>query len=134
MYSLMLEWWYPFFDNNNIYFVCTEELQDLTGQSMNRLGLWLGLPSYNFSSVVSQGAYNVGGHEKGAFVSFNETSSTSSNTAAVKGGGGGAGESQQQRAAGGDNKLPAELKQELLDFIQPYNERLFELTGKRCHW
>jgi len=80
---------------------------------MNKLALFLGLPRYNFSAVVGQGACNVGGHERGALVSldaFGNGTSTRHGT------------------------LPDDLRQELQNFIRPFNDRLFQLTGKRCEW
>jgi len=116
LYVFPLEWWYPFFPKDDMYFFCTEDLKDLSGEPMNRLGLFLGLPSYNFSDVVSQGAYNVGGHKMHEFVSMDVINVT------------------KLKKRGGDDELPPDLKRELREFVTPFNERLFELTGKRCNW
>jgi len=110
-----LEWWYPFFPKDDMYFFCTEDLSDHSGEAMNRLALHLGLPRHDFSKIVSRGAYNVGGHERYAFVSMDAINVTTTKK-------------------GAEDELPPDLKQELLDFVRPYNERLFKLTGKRCNW
>ena len=31
-------------------------------------------------------------------------------------------------------KIPADGRQLIDDFTRPFNERLFELTGRRCNW
>lgn len=111
LYTLPLEWWYGSFSKEDIYFVCTEELSDMSGEPINALSLFLGLPSYNFSKAVSRGPYNVGGHRgydmevKWTDVDINK-----------------------------QGNLPADLKRELDEFIRPYNQRLFKLTGRECSW
>jgi hypothetical protein len=30
--------------------------------------------------------------------------------------------------------LSDQVRQELEDFVRPYNERLFNLVGRRCNW
>lgn len=115
LYLFPLEWWYAAFDPSHLYFVCTEELQDLTGESMSLIGEFLGLPRFdNFSTVVQAGAYNVGGH-KGydTEVTLKEL---------------------QEEHKSSEIPLSAEFRKELEDFIRPYNERLFRLTGRRCDW
>lgn len=106
------------FERDDIYFVCTEELQDLSGAPLDSVAQFLGLPAFNFSETVSRGAFNVGGHtgyEKET--SWDEIVEESDNDAPEK-----------------TIPLSDEFLQELNDFIRPYNERLFELTGKRCNW
>jgi len=123
LYALPLEWWYaqlPQDSNNNLYFVCTEELKDLSGQSLEPLRQWLGLPPFNFSTVLQQGAYNVGGHGNMAY-------DTSTSWASIQ---------EQPNATGMETEIPlsAAFRRELESFLQPYNERLFQLVGKRCQW
>lgn len=115
LYLFPLEWWYTAFPAEHIYFVCTEELQDFTGESMNSVGEFLGLPRYeNFSTVVQGGAYNVGGHRGYDYeVSWKDVKD----------------EHRQD-----DIPLSKEFRGELEEFIRPYNERLFSLTGRRCDW
>lgn len=91
--------------------MCTEELSDLSGEPMNELGLFLGLPSHNFSTAVREGPYNVGGHRGyDKEISWDEVDINK------------------------HGNLSADLKRELVEFIGPYNERLFNLTGRRCSW
>jgi hypothetical protein len=124
LYTFPLEWWYAVFNSSDIYFLCTEELKDTTGDPMNKLGQFLGLPSYNFSETVSRGAYNVGSHHGyDNEVSWDELE-----------------EERLNNATGGEDAmkeeipLSAEVRLELEDFVRPYNERLFKLVGRRCDW
>jgi len=111
LYALPLEWWYALFPERDLYFVCTEELSVLSGLPMNELGLFLGLPSHNFSTAVSDGPYNVGGHRGyDKEISWEDVNINK------------------------QGNLSVALKQELMDFLQPYNERLFNLVGRRCAW
>ena len=82
---------------------------------MNRVGEFLGLPRYdNFSAVVQGGAYNVGGHRGYDHeISWNQL---------------------KQEHKSDDIPLTDEFRKELEEFIKPYNERLFEMTGRRCDW
>jgi hypothetical protein len=114
LYVLPLEWWYAIFRRTDIFFMCTEDLSDPSGQSITDLVEFLGLPSHNFSKIVSAGAYNVGGHQGyDTEVSWDMVHNESD-----------------------DRVLPIseKLRNELLDFFRPFNERLFQLTGRICHW
>lgn len=123
LYTLPLEWWYSQFDRKEIYFMCTEELEDLTGEPINKLGQFLGLPSYNFSNIVSKGAYNVGGHRGyDKETSWTEIMQNDSHNTTMR------------LPKSSDIPLSDEFRRELENFIQPYNERLFELVGRRCNW
>lgn len=115
LYALPLEWWYEQFSKDHIYFMCTEELRDLSGEPLSRVSNFLGLPQYNFSSVVGQGAFNVGGYRG----YDNEVKWSTLDG---------------ERASTTDIPLSEGFKEELLEFFRPYNERLFELTGRRCAW
>jgi hypothetical protein len=118
LYTLPLEWWYANFPKEEIYFMCTEELRDLSGRPMNDLGLFLGLPSFNFSHTVRKGAFNVGGHRGfDREISWDKIEQKTNETEVKQG-----------------IPLSAELLQEVSDFVRPYNERLFELIGRRCDW
>jgi hypothetical protein len=163
LYTFPLEWWYLVYPPNDIYFVCTEELSD--PDTLNDLALHLGLPSYNFSSAVALGAYNVAGHkgydsatswedmelEGKLMTTTTATISSSSSSSSILGDGTEAAESAAVYpvssttvvAHGTDPKeyastngipLPEDLFNELKDFIEPINERLFALIGKRCKW
>jgi hypothetical protein len=125
LYTLPLEWWYAIFNSSDIYFLCTEELRDLTGEPLNQLGQFLGLPPFNFSETVSGGAYNVGSHHGyDNEVSWNALE-----------------EERLENVTGdGENAMAEEIplsdsvRRELEDFVRPYNERLFKLVGRRCSW
>ena len=119
LYLFPLEWWYLAFPQKHLHFVCTEELQDFSGESMNKVGDFLGLPRYdNFSQVVSAGAYNVGGHRGyDNEIPWEELQ-----------------KEQDKQTKKEDVPLSPHLKKEIEDFILPLNERLFELVGKRCDW
>lgn len=114
LYTLPLEWWYAGMNYSELYFVCTEELSDLSGEPMNKVADFLGLPAFNFTPVLSTGAYNVGGY-KGydKEVSWDVLDQTNVSKA---------------------GPLPDNLLQELKAFVEPFNERLFQLIGKRCNW
>jgi hypothetical protein len=124
LYVFPLEWWYLNFRKEDIYFVCTEELSDQSGEPMNNLGQFLGLPGYNFSKVVRAGAYNVGGHK-----GYDKKTSWTVIESEVE-----AETETNVTAAQREIPLSKELRLELSDFIRPYNERLFKLTGRRCDW
>ena len=121
IYALPLEWWYTQYDANDIFFVCTEDLKDLSGNGMEPLRQWLGLPVYNFSSILQGGAYNVGGHGEMKYdkeISWSEATKANATGA----------------FAHKEIPLSPELRKELEDFFKPYNERLYKLVGKRCQW
>lgn len=116
LYTLPLEWWYAIFTRSDIFFMCTEELSDSSGNPLSELGQFLGLPAFNFSETVSEGAYNVGGHK-----GYDKEISW---------------ETIQEEAKKAKENIPLsnDLRNELSEFLSPLNERLFALTGKRCNW
>lgn len=117
LYVFPLEWWYIKFDSRDILFYCTEELSD--PDKLNDLAMQMGLPSYDFSDVVAQGAFNVGGHRGyDKATPWEELEEEAHNATSLD----------------DDDGIPlsAETRQEVLDFVRPYNERLFQLVGKRC--
>ena len=138
LYTLPLEWWYIAYPAEDIYLVCNEEMRDNTAGMLNHLTSWLGLPEFDFSEVVAQGMFNVGGNRGYDLAT--------------------PWEEVEQEAAAGENAeiedemkqkldehdlleereenipISDELRQELLDFVRPFNERLFQLTGQRCSW
>jgi hypothetical protein len=118
LYVLPLEWWYAQFDHKDLFFVCTEELSDMSGAPLAQLASFLGLPDYNFSSIVQAGAYNVGGHkgydEEVTWDTISKENSVNKTKAEIP--------------------LSEDVLSELNEFIAPYNERLFSLIGKRCSW
>jgi hypothetical protein len=54
-----LEWWYLTFSKEDIYFIYMEEMQDRSGEPINQLGQFLGLPNINFSFTLSEGMFDV---------------------------------------------------------------------------
>jgi hypothetical protein len=124
LYTFPLEWWYAIFNSSDIYFLCTEELRNLTGEPLNKLGQFLGLPSFNFSETVSQGAYNVGSHHGyDNEVSWTELEEEHSLN-----------ETDLQDSMKEEIPLSPEIRIELENLVRPYNERLFKLVGRRCDW
>lgn len=117
IYVLPLEWWYARMGKDSIYFLCTEEMSDTSGSGVAKVANFLGLPAFNFSDTVRKGAYNVGGHR-----GYDEEVSWDVL------------ESESHRASATKNiPLSEDVMRQVKDFIQPYNERLFALTGRRCH-
>ena len=117
LYVLPLEWWYILFHPEDLIFACTEELNNAT--ALLELARQLGLPDYDFEPVIAQGAYNVGGHR--GYDTATSWSEVRNETEASNGG-------------GDEIPLSDELRQELDEFLKPFNERLFSLVGKRCDW
>ncbi len=116
LYVLPLEWWYELYPKKDLYVICNEDLKYNTTTSMSDLTDFLGLPSFNFTDVVSEGMYNVAG---------NEGYDTVTNWG------------DADAARDNDNvdiPISKELRAEYLNFVRPYNERLFSLAGKRCNW
>ena len=133
LYVYPLEWWYEMFPKEDIYFVCTEEMRDMTGEPINQIGKFLGLPSYNFSGIVNAGAYNVGGHKGYDKVTSWETVGVEHEET----------QAPEQLAnvttrtpTSEESEIPLseEFKQEMLEFYKSHNERLFKLVGRRCNW
>lgn len=113
LYTLPLEWYYIKFDKNDLIFMCTEDLNNAT--ALLELSRQLGLPDYDFTDTISQGAFNVGGHR-----GYDEATNWT--------------EVQEEKVDETDIPLSDELRQELEEFLEPLNERLFALVGKRCDW
>lgn len=112
LYVLPLDWWYELYPENQLYMVCNEDLKNDASVTMSDVSDFLGLPSFNFDEVTSKGMYNVGGHTGYETVtSWNKTSSEST-----------------------EIPISPALKKDYLDFVRPFNERLFQLTGKQCNW
>eukprot|EP00541_Cyclophora_tenuis_P019284 CAMPEP_0116543890 /NCGR_PEP_ID=MMETSP0397-20121206/1814_1 /TAXON_ID=216820 /ORGANISM="Cyclophora tenuis, Strain ECT3854" /LENGTH=322 /DNA_ID=CAMNT_0004068043 /DNA_START=134 /DNA_END=1102 /DNA_ORIENTATION=+ len=118
LYTYPLEWWYALFPKEDIYFVCTEEMKDKSGDPINEVGKFLGLPSFNFSGVVSEGMYNVGGHKGYDHVTTWDQAHAE----------------QEQKEEKKRIPISDEFRKELMEFFKPHNERLFELVGRRCNW
>jgi len=114
LYSAPLEWWYALYRKEDLYLFCSEELRYRTSESMSDVSDFLGLPSFDFTPVVDEGMYNVGDQSGSAEYDI----ATKWNATAVL----------------DDIPISDELRKEYIDFMKPYNERLFELAGKRCDW
>jgi hypothetical protein len=134
LYVYALEWWYAMFPESDIYFLCTEEMKDMTGEAINKVGKFLGLPSFNFSGIVNAGAYNVGGHKGFDKVTSWETVGAGREVLPHQ-------QSNVTRTTPSPEEpeemeipLPVDFKQEMLDFYKPHNERLFQLVKRRCQW
>jgi len=156
LYLFPLEWWYILFDASDILFYCTEDLSNPT--KLNDLSMQLGLPSFDYTSIVNQGAFNVGtnqGYDQAtpwdelesdplltgpdSFRTQPTTgpmSSLSSSLHDTESSSGTEPPPNDEGLEGDDDPIPlsAELRKELLEFIQPFNDRLFQLTGKQCDW
>lgn len=117
LYVYPLEWWYALMPTEQVYFLCTEEMKNKTGEPINEVAQFLGLPSFNFSTVVSEGMYNVGGHKGYDKVTTWETV-----------------EQEEEAASQKTMEIPIsdEFRQEFMEFMKPHNERLFALVGRRC--
>jgi len=113
IYVLPLEFWYAIYPNDLLYVVCSEDLRGKPAESLSDLSDFLGLPPFDFSKVVEQGMFNVGGHVGYDTVTkWNETDNVDLS----------------------DIPISVDLRKRYMDFMYPYNERLFSLIGKRCHW
>lgn len=113
IYVLPLEFWYAIYPQDLLYVVCSEDLRDKPAETLSDLSDFLGLPSFDFSEVVEQGMFNVGGHVGYDTVTkWNETDTVDWS----------------------DIPISFDLRKRYMDFMHPYNERLFSLIGKRCHW
>lgn len=114
MYAAQVEWWYAAFPAADITLVCSEDLKTKAAETMSTLSDFLGLPAFDFTEVVSEGMFNVAGHEGyDKATPRNEVLEEESNVTIL---------------------LSNEFRKELQDFFNEHNERLFTLTGKRCPW
>lgn len=163
LYVFPLEWWYILFNPQTILFFCTEDLIDPAKLNELSMQLGLPSIDYTpivdqgaFNVGTNQGydqatpwedlEYDplLSPPEDFRFQQHKTVSPSAPLTAAAL--------NQESPDRSGDHDtneedwvgahafeddvipLSAELKKELLEFIQPYNERLFALTGKRCQW
>ena len=104
---------------------------------MEDLTKFLGLPEFDFSNVTSVGRYNVGGnpgYDKATKIDEEgddneETVAGNNNNRLLQ--------HEESSSNTDDTDLLAisdALMNELVHFYRPYNERLFQLIGKRCPW
>lgn len=115
LYTLPLEWWYALYPREDLYVMCNEDLLYRSNESMTNVTEFLGLPSFDFSEVTGAGMFNMGGN-------------TGYDTVTKWG------ESVGFASATDDIPISAELRKEYMEFVKPFNERLFQLMGKRCNW
>ncbi|KAL3801774.1 hypothetical protein HJC23_001170 [Cyclotella cryptica] len=127
LYSLFLNWWYAKFSDDDIHVVCTEELHFHPAKAMLNVSLFLGLPEFDFSNVTAEGMYNVGFHQGyDTITSWDDIQNEAEAENDT--------DDRDFANIGYDVNLSDELRDELVDFFQPYNEALFRLTGKTCQW
>jgi len=112
--TLPVEWWYALYRKEDLYLFCNEDLRYRTADSMSDVSDFLGLPSFDFNDVVNAGPYNVGDHTGCNIITTWNSTSTAPSSDGIP--------------------ISDELRKEYMDFVKPYNERLFELAGKRCNW
>jgi len=126
LYTLPIEWWYAAgFPSEDIHLVCLENLKDAPTKTMDDISTFLGLPKFDFTEVVSEGAFNVAGHR-----GYGEITSWEVIKAKQKL----LGETNIGTKSSTQIPISDELKKEFLDFASVYNERLFQQMGKRCPW
>jgi len=111
LYALPLDWYYAIYPEKDIHLVCTEDLKQQPMATMSNVSNFLGLPQFNFTDVINQGVYNAGAHPG------YDTAST-----------------WKAGIEKYDIPISEHLKEELLSFFKPYNDRLFALTKKECDW
>lgn len=113
LYVLPLDFWYALYPRDSLYMFCNEDLLNKPAESVSELSDFLGLPPFDFSSTVREGMFNVGGNTGyDTLTDWNDTDFSDSN----------------------DIPISLSLRQRYLDFVKPYNERLFALSGRRCNW
>lgn len=117
MYAVQVEWWYAAHPKHNNYLVCSEDLKNRSAETMFNVSRFLGLPDFDFTEVVSEGMFNVAGH-KGydKSISWEEA------------------KKEEEESQATEVAISDDLRDELMEFLQPHNERLFALAGKRCPW
>lgn len=111
LYTLPLDWYYALYPEKDIHLVCTEDLKRQPATTMSGVSDFLGLPSFNFTNVVNEGVYNAG-----ARPGYDKVTSWQVGTEDF------------------DIPISENLKEEVLAFFQPYNDRLFAITKKECEW
>lgn len=100
--------------------------------TMDDVSSFLGLPDFDFRNVTSAGWYNVGGHRGYDTVTVVDEESDKDNEPTFTSP---ASTSTTSLSSPIDlTSISDELMTDLLEFYRPYNERLFELIGKRCAW
>ena len=143
VYALPLEWWYEVFsyagveEIKRIHVVCTEDLAETPGRSMDDVTKFLGLPKFDYTNVTNVGRYNVGGHRGYDTITKSQKNDDNKLSQAEL-----LGMPRRSKESSSSIKkdvdpllsISDELMNELVQFYHPYNERLFHLIGKRCPW
>ena len=144
-YAPYLEHWYRQFPASAIRVVCLEadlDVQSAAGEAageaangasgeaalerggrrvaaaVGEIAHFLGLAPFDFTSTVAKGRYNAGGH-KAHYEHATKWALEGQTTT----------EAADLRSA---TAIPAEGRRLIGDFTRPFNERLFELSGRRC--
>ena len=116
MYAVQVEWWYALHPKAGNYLVCSEDLKEKPAETMLNVSKFLGLPDFNFTDVVGEGMFNVAGHK-----GYDKATTW---------------EEAKEEEESKPSAIPIsdDLLEELMEFLQSHNERLFNLTEKRCPW
>jgi hypothetical protein len=140
LYSLPLEWWYELYSDDDLYLVCNEDLKYRPSETMSELSEFLGLPSFNFDSVVTEGMYNVGGNAGYDKVTEWKDTDVDENDDGIVNGNIDIEEKTTSSTSSNHKKnddgilISDKMRKEYLSFVKPYNDRLFEMTQTRCDW
>ena len=86
--------------------------------AVGEIAHFLGLAPFDFTSTVAKGRYNAGGH-KAHYEHATKWALEGQTTT----------EAADLRSAAA---IPAEGRRLIGDFTRPFNDRLFELSGRRC--
>ena len=135
LYTFPLEWWYEVFGSTSqeqesrIHIVCNEDMANYPVEVMETLTEFLGLPKFDsWRNVTDAGRYNVGGHRGyDTITQVNDEPEDQSSTSVNKDG-------PIDKATIHLTNISDSFMNELKEFYRPYNERLFQLIGKRCTW
>lgn len=115
-YSIMLEHWYALLPKAQIKVLCTDDIASSASAApaMRDLARFIGLGAdFDFEATVARGKFNAANQRGYSKVTSWEADAST----------------HEARAP-----MPPLLREALLDFYRPLNERLFELSGNRCPW
>jgi len=133
MYALPLGWWYEVVSiaaankEDHIRVVGTEDMADTPENAMDDVTKFLGLPEFDFANVTNVGRYNVGGHRGYDTITKSHDDDEDDDDGMAEG-------SVLPHQEVDLLAISDALMNELTHFYHPYNERLFQLIGKRCPW
>jgi hypothetical protein len=137
LYAFPLEWWYEVFGGDadedlesRIEVVCTEDMANVPVETMENVTRFLGLPEFDsWENVTGAGRYNVG--SIGGHRGYDSVSKVGEEK---EGEGGELPTTSTEKTMEYLTSMSDSLMTELMEFYKTYNERLFELIGKRCPW